>query len=74
MGERKQKFLNLYMAERKIRIYKTPEESETFYRKFINRIILQEALHRISITQQRYCCDYPQKNNELFSKYEFSAS
>jgi hypothetical protein len=38
--------------KRKIKIYKTKEEVEEFYRQFQNRIRLQEKLYTLSQVQQ----------------------
>ena len=61
--------------ERKIKVYKSPEEIEKFNKEFYQRICLQEALWRAHNYQQRYP-DYQKVYDEKMAlpKPDFSAS
>lgn len=61
--------------KKKIRIYKSPEEKEKFYKEFYQRICLKESLWKSSMYQQRhlnYRMSYGKKLT--FPKPDFSAS
>ncbi len=47
--------------ERRIKIYKTQEEKEEFYKYLRNRILLQEKLHTLSQIQNHL----PTKNTNI---------
>ena len=61
--------------KREIKIYKTPEEIEAFYRKFIQKVSFQAVLHEAFSAQKRYIdYQFPERDKKIFETYDFSAS
>ena len=61
--------------KKRIKLYKTPEEQEEFYKRFIQRVSFQEALHRLCSVQKRELDYLPLYDKKIFPfQYTFSAS